>query len=104
MNSNTNSTSNIDIDIDEDISIKGINNPVTKKCLDMNLDDNKNPGTTELDILNSQDDISNEMKYILKILGFEVSNEKELFGILIDRDMLLKVDIEQKLASMIGSL
>ena len=52
----------------------------------------------------NSDNISNEMKHIMTILGMDVSSEKDLFGVLIDRDMLLRVDIEQKLSSMIEKL
>ena len=55
-------------------------------------------------ITNCDNELSAEIKYIMNIIGINVSNETDLFGVLIDRDMLLRVDIEHKLSSMIDTL
>jgi hypothetical protein len=45
-----------------------------------------------------------EIVKILAVLGIKIKTEKDLFGVLIHRDDLLRVDIEQKLAEFIDSL
>ena len=45
-----------------------------------------------------------EIVKILAVLGIKIKTEKDLFGVLIHRDDLLRVDIEQKLAQFIDSL
>jgi hypothetical protein len=48
--------------------------------------------------------VSEEIREIFKILGIKVTTEPELFNVLIHRDDLLRVDIEQKLTSIINKL
>jgi len=48
--------------------------------------------------------VSEEITEIFKILGIKVITEPELFNVLIHRDDLLRVDIEQKLTSIINKL
>jgi hypothetical protein len=47
---------------------------------------------------------SKEIVDILQVLGIHVKTEPDLFGVLIHRDDLLRVDIEQKLAAFIDPL
>jgi hypothetical protein len=49
-------------------------------------------------------DISPEITTLFNILDMKVNTEVDLFGVLVQRDLLLRVDIEQKLASLIDSL
>ena len=48
--------------------------------------------------------IPEELKKICDILKMPAKTEADLFGLLIERDLLLRVDIEQKLATLISSL
>ena len=48
--------------------------------------------------------ISEEVTKIFKILNMEVKTESDLFSVLVQRDLLLRVDVEQKLAELINSL
>lgn len=48
--------------------------------------------------------ISDEIKKIFEILNMDVKSESDLFSVLVQRDLLLRVDIEQKLAELINSL
>jgi len=48
--------------------------------------------------------IPDELKKICDILKMPSNTEADLFGLLIERDLLLRVDIEQKLATLIKSL
>jgi hypothetical protein len=48
--------------------------------------------------------IPDELKNICDILKMPAKTEADLFGLLIDRDLLLRVDIEHKLATLISSL
>tara|TARA_B110001469_G_scaffold123602_1_gene135897 strand:- start:22 stop:570 length:549 start_codon:yes stop_codon:yes gene_type:complete len=48
--------------------------------------------------------IPDELKRICDILKMPTNTEADLFGLLIERDLLLRVDIEQKLATLIDSL
>ena len=48
--------------------------------------------------------LPNEIKVICDILNMPAETESDLFGLLIERDLLLRVDIEQKLALLIDKL
>ena len=48
--------------------------------------------------------ITDEIKEIFKILSIEVNSEQDLYSVLIPRDLLLRVDIEQQLTSIIIKL
>ena len=48
--------------------------------------------------------ISDEVTKIFEILNMNVKSESDLFSVLVQRDLLLRVDIEQKLAELINSL
>lgn len=48
--------------------------------------------------------ITEEIKQIFKILSIEVNSEKDLYSVLIPRDLLLRVDIEQNLTCLIIKL
>ena len=48
--------------------------------------------------------VSEEITEIFKILGIKVKTEPELFNVLIHRDDLLRVDIEQNLTALINKL
>ena len=48
--------------------------------------------------------ISNEVSQIFKILAMEVNTEQELFSVLVPRDLLLRVDVEQQLGLLIETL
>lgn len=49
-------------------------------------------------------EISPEITTLFNILDMKVYNETDLFEVLVHRDLLLRVDIEQKLAALIDSL
>ena len=48
--------------------------------------------------------ITDEIKEIFTILSMEVNSEQDLYSVLIPRDLLLRVDIEQQLTSLIIKL
>ena len=48
--------------------------------------------------------ITEEIKEIFKILSIEVNSEQDLYSVLIPRDLLLRVDIEQQLTCLIIKL
>ena len=48
--------------------------------------------------------ISDEVTSIFKILAMDVKNEQDLFSVLVPRDLLLRVDVEQQLTLLIDSL
>lgn len=48
--------------------------------------------------------ISKEIKDIFNILSMTVETESDLFSVLVPRDLLLRVDIEQKLTELISNL
>ena len=48
--------------------------------------------------------ISDEVTSIFKILAIDVKNEQDLFSVLVPRDLLLRVDVEQQLTLLIDSL
>ena len=48
--------------------------------------------------------VTEEIKQIFKILSIEVMSEQDLFSVLIPRDLLLRVDIEQQLTCLIIKL
>ena len=48
--------------------------------------------------------ISDEVTCIFKILAMDVKNEQDLFSVLVPRDLLLRVDVEQELTLLIDSL
>lgn len=48
--------------------------------------------------------VTEEIKEIFKILSIEVNSEQDLFTVLISRDLLLRVDIEQQLTCLIIKL
>lgn len=48
--------------------------------------------------------ISKELKEIFNILSMTVESESDLFSVLVPRDLLLRVDIEQRLTELISNL
>ena len=48
--------------------------------------------------------VTEEIKQIFKILSIEVNSEQDLYSVLIPRDLLLRVDIEQQLTCLIIKL
>ena len=48
--------------------------------------------------------VTEEIKQIFKILSIEVNSEQDLYSVLISRDLLLRVDIEQQLTCLIIKL
>ena len=48
--------------------------------------------------------ISEEITTIFKVLDMDVKTEKDLFSVLVSRDLLLRVDIEQELTLLIETL
>lgn len=59
---------------------------------------------TEPTIIDNTPEIPKELSMIMEILNMPAKTEKDLFGMLIERDLLLRVDIEQKLAALISKL
>ena len=58
----------------------------------------------ESTIEDNSPEIPTELSMIMEILNMPARTEKDLFGMLIERDLLLRVDIEQKLAALISKL